>query len=345
MHTPLLSQWLAQAIGQPLPEEPRSTCNDCALCPGKTRPSVLDTVFNPSTKCCTFIPTLANWNVGRILADPNADHGPVLERIATKIGVSPAGVERTPQQALLHRSGKAGFGKALSLRCPHYQEEGGGRCGIWAHREATCTTWFCKHSRGALGYRFWRDVQRVLTVMERGLTRACLLELGATPAALRAILPQAQETLDAAVLDGQMDAKQYTALWGIWEGRELQWYDACRHYVEGLSWTDVQHHCGSDLGVALQLLALSKAQLQETTLPEHLRPGTWTTTPVGPGISRLRTYRPTDPMDLPDAIIEALGSFNGRRTSDVIQSLAEDGLKMNERAIRSLMDWELLVKA
>lgn len=63
----------------------------------------------------------------------------------------------------------------VSALPPHYLDEAGGRCGIWKHRKGVCATWFCKHSRGATGRRFWAMLDQLLATVERELTRWCVL--------------------------------------------------------------------------------------------------------------------------------------------------------------------------
>src|SRR5690606_32741885 len=60
------------------------------------------------------------------------------------------------------------FGRDRSLLCAYFDE---GRCTIWAHRESTCATWFCKHERGAAGKRLWRSVHALLGEIEVALSR------------------------------------------------------------------------------------------------------------------------------------------------------------------------------
>lgn len=116
--------------------------------------------FDPQVKCCTYLPELPNFLVGRILADEDpalaVGRATVEKRLQAGVAVTPLGLDRTPFYDLLYQHADTAFGRSHTLRCPHYIEEGG-LCGIWQHRNSVCATWFCKHVRGAMGFRFWKE--------------------------------------------------------------------------------------------------------------------------------------------------------------------------------------------
>lgn len=137
-----------------MPEQPRSTCHSCPVSgPGKP--------FRAELKCCGFVPELPNFQVGALLEVPS-----VQRRIADGIMVGPLGLGRSPAYAL--RSADAEFGRDLELACPHLVEEG---CSIWAHREAICSTWFCKIEGGEAGKQLWLELRRTLQRLEGVLAR------------------------------------------------------------------------------------------------------------------------------------------------------------------------------
>ena len=45
-------------------------------------------------------------------------------------------------------------------------------------RNAVCSTWFCKHERGAVGQRFWHAVRDLLIAVEERVALRCLIEGG-----------------------------------------------------------------------------------------------------------------------------------------------------------------------
>ena len=152
MLPPLYAGWVEELLSGPVPEETRATCHNCAMLPRESdgAPDVLH--FHPATKCCTFVPLLPNFLVGRILADSDpagaSGRRSVLERLRAADGVSPLGLDVPRRYGFLYGH-NGGFGRTPSMRCPHYLETEGGLCGVWKHRNSICSTWFCKHDRGA----------------------------------------------------------------------------------------------------------------------------------------------------------------------------------------------------
>jgi hypothetical protein len=142
---PLYARWMAELLAGPIPDETAATCDRCAMCVPDAARS-----FRPDTKCCTFLPTLHNFLVGRVLADSDPEsatgRATVIARMQKKVGVNPLGLGPTRAHNLIYEDGgHAVFGKSRALLCPHYLD---GMCGVWKHRESTCATWFCKYVRG-----------------------------------------------------------------------------------------------------------------------------------------------------------------------------------------------------
>src|SRR5690606_28541486 len=123
---------------------------------------------------------------------------------------------------------RGAFGRARGLRCPFYEEALGG-CTIWAHRDAVCSTYFCRYAAGADGRRLWTAVKELVSLVEIQLARAALLALapelldrepGLRPAAAAPLGP---EDIDG----GPPPEAAYAAAWGPWAGREVELYVAC----------------------------------------------------------------------------------------------------------------------
>src|SRR4051812_17653680 len=126
---PLYAKWIEELLGGTIPREGRASCNSCAMRPGPTAPrtsGATELFFDPIIKCCTYLPTLYNFLVGRILADtaPDAAAGraSVEKRLADGVGVSPLGLMQTPAFGVLYRQSRRSFGRSHTLKCPHYLE-------------------------------------------------------------------------------------------------------------------------------------------------------------------------------------------------------------------------------
>jgi hypothetical protein len=179
---PLYATWMNELLPGPIPEETEATCDECAMRP---TPGVssndADRFFHPETKCCTYVPVLPNFLVGRILADVDpalaSGKATVTERLESGVAVTPLGIGKPLLFSLIYQqAGTTVFGKSRLLRCPHYHEDSGG-CGVWRHRPSVCSTWFCKHVRGAIGQPLWASLHRLLTAVEHTLTQWCVFQL------------------------------------------------------------------------------------------------------------------------------------------------------------------------
>src|SRR5215471_13536873 len=212
---PLYARWMDDLLRAEIPHETRSTCDDCAMCAPAGESAGKDSFyFSPVTKCCTYQPKLPNFLVGQALANSDfafsAGRKTLEKRIDEGVSVTPLGLQQSRIFEVLYHNGKEAFGHASALRCPHYLEEGGGRCGVWRHRNSICATWFCKHERGALGLSFWHRMRNLLLAIERSLSIWCVLEAGLEVAALRSLFPPdnrpgRRSLLDASDIDGTPD--------------------------------------------------------------------------------------------------------------------------------------------
>jgi hypothetical protein len=321
---------------------------------GRSSPTVAggDFFFDPRVKCCSYVPTLPNFLVGRILldADPDSAAGraSVEGRIAAGVGVTPAGLEQPPAHALLYRNAPAAFGRSVALRCPHYRSDTG-TCGIWRHRQSVCTTWFCKYVRGAVGHRFWTALRHLLATVERSLASYCVLKLDPGPEALRCLLVRqgsdSNHALSATDLDGTPDPARQRATWGRYAGREREFYEASARLVEAFTWSDVIRVGGAEVELAAGLTKETYGALSSDAIPWSLRVGPVEVVPLGPDRLRVTAYNGLDPLVIPRALGDALHFFDGRPTRSALAAIAaETGLRVDRAAVRRLVDFEVLVE-
>lgn len=350
--TPLYARWLDALLATPLPDEREATCGSCAMCAPAGAATTTEH-FNPRTKCCTYLPALPNYLVGRILADtdPAAAEGraTVLARLAGGSAVTPLGLGRTRPHLLLYRAGGADvFGHALSLRCPHYLDREGGQCGIWRHRNATCATWFCKHERGGVGMRYWKAIHRLLTAVESALSTWCVLGLDPGSEALDLLFPQhagptPEHPLTAPELDDRIDPDLQPKLWGHYVGKEEAFFRACAERIDRMTWPEVLALSGPDVHVAARLARVAHEEHRTRSLPDVLRLGPFHVERSDPESVRLWTYSAYDPLELPRALVDILHRFDGRPLPDVLETLATgDNLSLEPELIQKLVDFEIL---
>ncbi len=351
---PLYDRWMRDCFAGAIPNEPKATCSDCAMCaiPDAPTPPGNPVFYDPTTKCCSYMPVMWNYLTGALLDDrsPEAARGrtTVEARIDGRIAVTPIGLERPPVYTTLYGHIPEAFGRARSMRCPHYIEEGG-LCGVWRSRESTCATWFCKHQRGAVAKDFWVRLHRLLALAERQVATWCMIELeiGTEALAVNFPFPYRPETpVTGADFDGRVTPERWKALWGAWTGREREFYQAAGKLVSKLSWARVMSIGGPDLQAAVRVAEVAYRKLMTPKLPSHLRTGTFQAT-LGPdGGAIVTTYSPVDPLRLSAAVLEILPYFDGRSTSAARRAIArERGLTVEAPLLQRLVDFGVLVDA
>lgn len=334
-----VAAWDASGV---LPAEVDATCDDCAMVvPGGAAAGTLS--FLPETRCCTYLPMLANFLVGGVLSREAATgHGArsVRARIASGEGVSPWGVIGAPAETACTTVVER-FGRDGARRCPHL-EVATGRCGIWQHRESTCATWFCKHTRGARSKAYWNRLHQLLQALEGAVALHCAHSLGIPAAGLARLLPLATRpgTTRADLDDGPLDA---SALWGPWAHDLEGYFRACYDRAAALSPDEVLSLGGASASAMTALVHACRSRLDETGLPARLTLGQVSVVALGPETLRVQSYSAFDPLDVPRALWEVLYCFNGRATDEAVaQASAAAGQPVPAGAVAMLVDAGIL---
>jgi hypothetical protein len=349
---PLYDGWVAQLLEGIIPRESRATCHDCAMCPSAgARSEPRSHYYDPRIKCCTYVPVLHNFLVGRILSDddPAAQAGRVTveKRIAKGIAVTPLGLDKPPVFSVLYDNiGAEAFGRSQNLRCPHYLEDGG-RCGVWRNRNSVCSTWFCKHVRGELGYTFWRhSLLHLLRAVEQDLAQWCLLQLDFGDDAFRHVMAigERSERLTAESIDNRAETERHKRIWGEWCGREADFFVKCAALVNGLSWSDVLGISGPKAHAHARLTKQAFARLTADEIPPALTTGTMQIVQIQREATRIATYSSLDPVEVPNVVVALLHYFDGRPTAEAIDAIAaKTGIQLEPALVRKMVDFGLLI--
>ncbi|HNP49422.1 MAG TPA: hypothetical protein PKL85_11325 [Bacteroidia bacterium] len=352
------SSWINEIIRGDIPTEKLATCHDCAMCRKADEPEESQGLyFDPKVRCCSYVPELPNFLLGRILLEKNSKSVPgrdlLLNRITQRIALSPMGLGSGKMYSLLYSNSEHAFGSSYHLRCPYYIADGD-LCGIWKHRNSVCSTWFCKHERGEEGYRFWAAVKQLLSTIENNLALACLMHLQLSNDSVFEILAQKQaeaeggkaNLLATSELDQVVDEKTYRILWGEWEGKEQEFFIRCAQFVDALSWKEVLGLCGPEVSLMIPLVKEAYLRLQKKPLPDVLLPGPIKVSQVNEENVLVETYSEYNPLSLPTFIFEILSAFDGSETNEVLARLArEKKVEVEEDFIRILCDYHVLVPA
>jgi hypothetical protein len=353
---PLYAGWMEKVLPGTIPSESRATCDKCAMCArSDERPGSDALFFDPHVKCCSYLPVLHNFLVGGILADedPALSQGraSVEARLEARIEVTPLGLGRSAPYDLLYTHAKEAFGISRNLRCPHYIDEEGGRCGIWRHRNAVCTTWFCKHERGAIGLKFWRTLLQLLSRVEVGLSRWCVLELDIGTRALESLFPigsanREPPKLNAKQIDQVADLEAHRLRWGKWLGREREFYRECARLVDDLSWEDIARICGPEVLVFTKLVQEAYDRLTSNQMPEIVRLQPVHIMGMGQDWVQVTAYSGNDPLKLPRKLLEVLPYLQSQPIAEALQAVQrEKGLRLSLDVVRKLIDFDILAAA
>jgi len=317
----------------------------------------LELAFDGRTKCCTYVPDVHNFNAGRILADD----GPVgaearralRARIAERVGVTPLAVAMPPIYRTLYENAPVAFGRAPAMRCPYYVEVGG-LCGIWQHRDATCSTFFCKADKGALGKVYWKLVAsliglvestiRVWVLGEAGLDEDARVDMwGRNEAERRGPRPQ----LDEHTMTGTVNLARYRKDWGNFFGREEELYRRCAEIVNALGSDDVIRLGGAPLGAAIHAAKHVLQKIAVVEIPERLTSGSLVNLQLRRG-GELRVRHPAIPfdwLDVPEAAAGHVYRLHGGPVREVLADLQREGVPIDEELVQKLVAWQVLVEA
>lgn len=350
---PLYASWIDQLLQGPIPPETKATCFDCAMCAkGAEASGDSRYFFRPNVKCCSYLPELHNFLVGRILEDddPALAQGrvSVLGRIQKGVAVTPLGLGRSPAADQIYTNHDHAFGRILSLRCPHYLEADGGRCGIWRHREAICSTYFCKTVRGTVGANFWSTIKQLIRAIEKDLAYWCVLNLDLGVEAVERLFSSTRKTnpgkqIDKTQLDGVINLESQRLLWGKWLGREKEFYVECARLVNPLTWQDVLAICRPSTQAYAQIALESYKKLMSNEIPARLKVGPYKVIHVDKNICRINPYG-FEYIELQQSLVNVLHYFDGRSTHEALGAIAaEGGVQLGEEVIRRLVDFKVLV--
>lgn len=351
---PGLRHLLPPVFDRPKPNEPHATCDDCAMCKDedpnadKIKMTALEKsqTFRPDAKCCTYHPTLPNFYVGELLADkdPANDEGRkrVRQKLGERHGVSPfwlRGSRKT--RVLLSASRFQGFGKSKALLCPFYTDDH--RCSIWPFREAVCSTWYCKHEKGATGRFMWMALKDWLIHIERRLVGWATNEVDPT----LADDPMNGARMSLNDIEGKPPSdEEYATMWKDWRGREEELYVATYEKVQSLPPQKALEIMLDPVGrQLLTRVADTHDGVTAGRLSERLVPASVLWRKKYEKGDRIVSYSNFDAQFINTAVMRLLEQFDENETVDeLINRMRRDhGMDVPRALIQRLQDFEVLV--
>jgi len=347
---PLHNTWLGTLTGiQDPPSEPKATCGDCVMCGGVER-SASRVTFSPDVKCCSYVPHLANFLVGRSLFGPGRES--ITARIARRAGVTPLGLGLSQADIRGLVGAQSHFGRSPVVICPHFVEETQG-CAIWQTRNAVCSTWFCKHERGAVTQRFWHAVRDLLIAAEERIAERCVTHGGLPDEQVRAVFGHRSVVRDTIARANSGESvpetapddespEWYARMWGDWAGREEDWFLRSAVSIATMS----EDELTSEMDGVGHLSRAVSDRWHDLTV--HDVPDRLTFTPgagseATPDVLRLIGYSPFDPLVLPAALQADLHLLDGRPIAQVREKIDPHSTPLNDDLLVLLHDFEVAV--
>jgi hypothetical protein len=347
---PLHNDWLATLTGVRDPQsEPKATCGDCVMCGGVERSGSYVT-FSPEVKCCTYVPHLANFLVGRSLLGPGS--ASIRDRIGRRSGVTPLGLGLSQADIRRVVGAQSNFGHAASIVCPHFVEATRG-CAIWQTRNAVCSTWFCKHERGAVGQAFWQAVRDLLIAAEERIARRCLTECGLPDVQIEAVLGHRAAIRDtialantgAALPESPPDDESldwYGQMWGEWAGREADWFVRTAELAGAMTDEELVTSMAPDLALS-DAVRRRAGDLAARVLPEQAIFSPGAGSEATDDVLRLIGYSPFDPLLLPAALQADLPLLAGVPLAELRVQLDRGTGPVQDDLLGMLLDYGVAV--
>jgi hypothetical protein len=218
-------------------QETKATCDSCLMAKPKNKREIF---YENHLKCCTFHPFLPNYVVGAVLSEESLAAPNAVSALHHKIQRHeyslPLGIVAPAKYQLEFNARKDHeFGRREDWLCPYFNREQQ-NCGIWRHRGAVCTTFYCQSSFGATGLKFWDGLSNYITYVEMALMEEALVMLDFSPRQISDLLEylNRQDVTKVELKSGRLSEKKERELWnGYYEDQE-GFFKKCFQIVSGL---------------------------------------------------------------------------------------------------------------
>jgi Fe-S-cluster containining protein len=342
---PIYGDLLPELFDGPAIEEPRATCDDCAMCEGntKTTPPGPSGHFRPDVKCCTFHPALPNFLVGALFEDPDPalEEGKrrLREKIKGRVGVTPQWISPPRKLRVFFEAARnmSVFGRTKSILCPYYIEEGG-LCSVWRYRESICSTYFCKYENGMRGYAFWTKLKSYLTHLETMLSRYAVAQIDSTLSEPN--VPHLKITLEDLEDKPPLEA-DYAKCWGKWVGREEELYIESARRVRALGRDGLARLVEGSKPIAETFAQLAPRYRDVTSdqVPPHLVPNPRMRSAQHGDKRTLTTFNPCDSYPVDEKTFDAIRAFEADvPVKKVLKRLKQKkGVELSPALVRELV--------
>jgi hypothetical protein len=234
--SPHLAEFLLSKFGPLEVVEKKATCNDC-FCSKPTRGDL--PYYDKNLKCCTFHPYLPNYAVGGLFEDSGKSEFSkfsLIRKIEQREYTLPMGIfVPVAYQVKFNQRQDTDFGNRHDFLCPYYNQQTS-NCGIWRHRGAVCTSYYCISDRGESGLQFWQALGDYLHCCEMVLAQDCVVSMGLPPEAIDNQLEyiNCETGTEEELASNSMSEVLFNTHWQGWDGSIEQFYRSCNRYIRDL---------------------------------------------------------------------------------------------------------------
>lgn len=250
---------------------PQERFANCSQCHHEDNPNSI----RHHTKCCDSHPTFPSFLVGALLFHPTQEAAfgkkVVLEKINSKIGVTPLGIIPSQNYRVRHeqhRQKKIPNNQYIinNLRCPFYVNGG---CGIWKHRPAYCSHYHCTSVNGLVGKQFWDNIKSLAYFVNFKLTEYAskILEIPQNWFSSTDKIPRQLPLEDE---KGQINIDFYAEIWGKWKDKEIEYFQRCFEIIQNLTPPEIEEILGEEYKKQQKQLHQAATQLNESPIPSQL---------------------------------------------------------------------------
>jgi Fe-S-cluster containining protein len=219
------------------PAETKATCDNCNMAKPRNKREVF---YENHLKCCTFHPFLPNYVVGAIFTEPTLAAPSAISSLQQKIQNQeyslPLGIVAPANYQVPFNARKEhDFGRREDWLCPYFNREQQ-NCGIWRHRGAVCTTFYCQSSFGAKGLKFWEELSSYITYVEMALMEEALVMLDFSPRQISDLLEylNIESASKSQLKSSRLPEKKGRDLWNGYYDDQVGFFKKCFQVVNDL---------------------------------------------------------------------------------------------------------------
>lgn len=203
------------------PDEEDATCQRC--------PQIVKNNFQEPYRCCTYLPSIPNFQLGAALADPAA--APFARGLQPFWLPEGSLLSPADHRLSLAENANQQYGRSEKVKCPAL-DVATGACGVYAYRNSVCSTYFCWHDQGIRGEMFWEKVASLVGQIETALAQWCMKQLGCDLNRYIATLNRFGGELASCGGDqGGWHPDKIAELFDFWSGTPESFYLACHELI------------------------------------------------------------------------------------------------------------------